>query len=181
MGHTFRSQNSSPQSVGPHFQIPKQLKSPKGYTFRSQNLSPQSVGPHFQIPKQLKSPKGHTFRSQNLSPQSVGHTFRSQNSGPTNFASISDPRFQVSISHHVFCLRTKCIPPKLRSQFQVPNFRLSSSGKPTRIPKFKSQSQFMCFGAVHSGPQIQVPISDQSIYRVQNSDPKMQVTISNHV
>jgi hypothetical protein len=56
----------------------------------------------------------------------------------------------VSISHHVFCLGTKCIPPrnpppKLRSQFQVPNFRLSSSGKPTRIPKFKSQSQFMCF------------------------------------
>jgi len=32
--------------------------------------------------------------------------------------------------------------PKLRSQIQIPNFRLCFSGKPTRIPKFRSQSQF---------------------------------------
>ncbi len=33
-------------------------------------------------------------------------------------------------------------PPKLRSHLQIPNFRLCFSGKPTRIPKFRSQSQF---------------------------------------
>lgn len=161
----FRSQNSSPQGVcRSHFQIPKKLKSPKCKATLS---DPKTT----QVPKV----QGHTFRSQNSGPQSVGHKLRSQNIGLElrsqkiclNFRSqISGANF---ISYFLFRYKmhpTQKPPPKLRSQIQIPRFRLCFSGKPTWIPKFRSQSQFMCLGAIHSGPQIQVPISNQNIYQV---------------
>jgi len=158
----FRSQNSSPQSVGPHFHIPI-------------NSSPQSVGSHFQIPK-LKSPKYRShFQIPKFRSPNVGHKLRSQNIGlelrSQNFC--LNFRSQISGVNFISCFLfrykmhpTQKPPPKLRSRFRIPNFRLCFSGIPTRIPKFRSQSQFMCLGAIHSGPQIQVPISNQNIYQV---------------
>jgi hypothetical protein len=170
-----RRRQPGPKISGPkiisQFQIPEIKSQFVGLKPRSQ-FQLSISDPKTQVPKVYV---GHTFRSQNSGPQSVGHKLRSQNIGLElrsqkiclNFRSqISGANF---ISYFLFRYKmhpTQKPPPKLRSQIQIPRFRLCFSGKPTWIPKFRSQSQFMCLGAIHSGPQIQVPISNQNIYQV---------------